>query len=56
MEKPELQDADEIGWTCPVCAANNERVNLLCNHCGFVREFDYPMDDELEEDSGPQEP
>ncbi len=37
MEKAESREADSMGWTCPVCSASNERANLLCNNCGFVR-------------------
>lgn len=55
MPHPDLQQ-ESNGWTCPVCSAHNERDNLLCNACGFVRDLDFPMDDELPEDSGPDEP
>lgn len=48
--------ASQIGWTCPVCESYNERENLRCDGCGFVRAIDHPMDDDLQEDSGPLEP
>lgn len=48
---PESFEGGPVGWTCPECEHRNLPDEVRCSRCGYERELDFPMDDELEEDA-----